>query len=92
MSIISAGSTNYSAGAVSQAFALPAVASQTAVLVTNNGQHNAYVALGTSAAVAATTASTIVPPGRTRYLAVSTNTFLAVISPAGTNVDMWTAL
>jgi uncharacterized circularly permuted ATP-grasp superfamily protein len=90
--IITAGSTNYTAGAASQSFALPAVASQTAVLVTNNGLHNAYIKLGTFASVNADTASTVVPPGRTRYIAIGANTFIAVMSPAGSNVDMWTAL
>lgn len=89
---VTASISSYNVGASSVALALPIVPSQTAVLVTNNSVHNVYVALGITSAVVATTASTLVPPGRTKYFAVSTNLYIAAISPAGANIDVWTAL
>jgi hypothetical protein len=86
--IYTAGVLNVVANSVSQALLLPVVATPAYVLIKNTGTDHAYVALGTSAAAAATTSSTQVLPGRTKAIAISTNTYVAVISPVSTALEI----
>lgn len=56
----------------------------TVIAVSNDGPNTAYVNLGTSNLVTATTASVAVPPNATVGMTVGSNTFLAAITATGT--------
>jgi hypothetical protein len=78
------GTTTLSASSVSSNVALPASGSNLTVLVTNGGSVTAYVALGTSNSVVATTSSTPILSGASIPLVQATNTYLAGITASGT--------
>lgn len=56
----------------------------TVIQVSNNGTSTAYVNLGTSNAVTATTSSIAIPAGATTGLTIGSNTYLAGITASGT--------
>jgi hypothetical protein len=77
------GTVTLSATSTSSNVALSLTGSPPSILVTNIGERPAFIALGTTNAVAATIASLAVPANGSVALTVASNTYLAAITLQG---------
>ena len=83
-SVTEAATATLVAGSTSANVAIPTSGSPTKLVVTNNHDSiTAFVALGTTNAVAATTASTPIAPGQSLVLTIGGNEYIAAIVASG---------
>jgi hypothetical protein len=81
--------TSLIAGLASTNVILPTTGTPTVILVTNMGVVPAYVLLGTSNAVVVTSATGLpIMPGKSIYLTVGSNTYLAAIAAQTTPLSI----